>query len=132
MPQWPRRWGVRRGRAPQHTMSRSSPAHCSPHYGQPPDMLPHFFHLIGSDRFLTPTEVEQAAEPHPLTASAWELYASHFQGFTGATLDPLFHRLVHPATRMGSVRLDPGTAVLVIGTGPSLLAGIDAVKEMRG
>ena len=95
-------------------------------------MLPHFFHLIGSDRFLTPLEVEQAAEPHPLTTSAWDLYSSHFQGFTGATLDPLFHRLTHPAARMGSVRLDPGTAVLVIGTGPSLRAEIDAVKQMRG
>lgn len=95
-------------------------------------MLPHFFPLVGSDRYLTAAEVEQAAEVHPLTGSAWEIYGSHFQYFAGATIDPLFHRLAHPATRFGALRLDPGTAVVVVGNGPSLHQEIDALKRLQG
>ena len=95
-------------------------------------MLPHFFHLVGSDRYLTAREVERAAEVHPLTASAWEIYAAQFDGFTGATIDPLFHRLAHPARRSGALRLDAATAVVVVGNGPSLHAQIDALTALQG
>ncbi len=94
-------------------------------------MLPDFFHLIGSDRFLTSTEVERAVEPHALTACAWDVYVQSFQAFTGATLDPQFHRLTHPAARQGSVRVKPGTGVLVVGTGPSLLPAIGTLARLR-
>jgi hypothetical protein len=94
-------------------------------------MLPHFFRLVGSDRYLTALDVEQAAEVHPLTGAAWDVYTSHFDRFTGATLDPLFHRLGHPATRSGAVRLAPGTAVVVVGNGPSLHAQIDGLKALH-
>src|SRR5688572_21951139 len=70
-------------------------------------MLPDLFRLIGSDRCLTPEEVERATGPHSATRSAWEVYAAAFQGFTGATLDPDFNRLIHPAAQMGRVRLEP-------------------------
>jgi hypothetical protein len=95
-------------------------------------MLPHFFHLISSDRYLTAVDVEQAAEVHPLTGSAWEVYDTHFHGFTGATIDPLFHRLAHPATRFGALRLDAGTAVVVVGNGPSLHTQIEALERLQG
>jgi hypothetical protein len=94
-------------------------------------MLPPFFRLIGSDRYLTAAEVERAAEPHPLTAGAWEIYSRELQGFTGASLDPQFHRLAHPAGRVGSIRLEPAAAVLVVGTGPSLATHLGALTALR-
>lgn len=95
-------------------------------------MLPDLFRLIGSDRYLSAREVEQSSEPHPLSAAAWDVYASHFHGFTGAVIDPLFHALSHPSTRRGAVRLDPGTSVLVVGAGPSLKANLDGLKVLEG
>ena len=95
-------------------------------------MLPDLYRLIASDRFLSAEEVERAAEPHSATASAWEVYTTHFQGFTGATLDPDGARLQHPAISTGRVRVDDGTTVLVVGTDPSLDAQIDAIKTVRG
>ena len=95
-------------------------------------MLPELFRVIGSDRCFTPAEVDGAAEPHPLVATAWNVYRTHFRCFTGSTLDPQYHRLQHPATRTGSVRVDPDETVCVVGTGPSLLSQIDALKQARG
>jgi hypothetical protein len=94
--------------------------------------LPRFFHLIGSDRFLTPAEIEHAVGPHPLLSSAWDVYRHQFATFTGATLDPLFHRLPHPARRTGSLHLDPGTTVVVAGIGPSLRPNLTALQRIRG
>jgi hypothetical protein len=95
-------------------------------------VLPRFFPLVGSDRYLTRTELERAAGPHPLTESAWDVYQQHFGAFTGTTLDPLFHRLTHPGRRCGSVQLAPGTAVIIVGTGPSLRPNIAALKRLHG
>jgi hypothetical protein len=95
-------------------------------------MLPDLFRLIGSDRYLSSEEVDRAAAPHPATAQAWDVYAAQFQGFTGATIDPDFHRLLHPASLTGRLRLEPDTTVLVAGTGASLLTQIDAIKSVRG
>ena len=95
-------------------------------------MLPQFFHLIGSDRFLTSTDVERATESHPLAAAAWQVYEHHFHSFTGATLDPQFHRLSHPGARTGSLRLDSGTSVVVVGNGPSLRPNISGLKRLQG
>jgi hypothetical protein len=94
-------------------------------------MLPDLFRLIGSDRYLTATEVDRAAEPHSATAAAWDVYTSAFQGFTGATLDPDFSRLANPAARVGRIKLDAGTTVLVAGTEPSLLSHVEAIKAIR-
>jgi hypothetical protein len=94
-------------------------------------MLPDFFRLIGSDRYLSPAEVSRATEPHVLTESAWYVYTKHFHGFTGATLDPQFHRLSHPAMLTGRVRLGAETTVLVAGHGPSLLTAMHGIKRVR-
>jgi hypothetical protein len=94
-------------------------------------MLPDLFRLIGSDRYLSPAEVSRATEPHALTESAWYVYTKYFHGFTGATLDPQFHRLAHPATLTGRVRLGAETTVLVAGAGPSLLSAMHGVKRVR-
>jgi hypothetical protein len=95
-------------------------------------MLPAFLPAIGSDRYLTPTEVERASQPHPHIAAAWDVYTQFFQGFTGASLDPMFHRLAHPAVNLGSVHVEADTTVLVAGTGPSLRANIDAIRRAQG
>ena len=95
-------------------------------------MLPRFFELIGSDRFLTPAEVQHATEPHPLLSAAWDIYRQQFGAFTGAAIDPLFHRLSHPATRCGVVGLGNGTSVVIVGTGPSLEPNLDALKRLKG
>jgi hypothetical protein len=95
-------------------------------------MLPHFFRLIGSDRFLTMAHAEQALEPHPLLPVAWATYREHFQEFTGAALDPLFHRLTHPAPRVATLELETDAPVMVVGTGPSLRPNIAGLKRLRG
>ena len=95
-------------------------------------MLPDLFRVIGSDRCLTPADVDRADEPHPLVAPAWEVYRTHFGGFTGSTLDPQFHRLQHPATRTGTLKINPDETVLVVGTGPSLLAQVETLTRERG
>ena len=94
-------------------------------------MLPDLFRLIGSDRFLSAGEVERASGPHSGTAAAWDVYTTHFQRFTGATLDPDFARLRHPAVHTGRVKLAPDTTVLVVGADPSLDRQVAAVKALR-
>jgi len=94
-------------------------------------MIPDVFRVIGSDRCLTAADAEAAGGAHPLTASLWEVYAQHFRCFTGATLDPQFQYLAHPATKTGVVRVRAGEVVLVVGTGPSLHAHIDALVRVR-
>ena len=93
-------------------------------------MVPPFYQRIGTDRYLSTAPLAQA-DPHPLLPAAWDVYWRHFGGFTGSTLDPLFHRLSHPARQCGSVRLDPATSVVVAGTGPSLRAGIARLQAIR-
>jgi hypothetical protein len=94
-------------------------------------MLPRFFDVMGSDRCLTLSEVEHAVGPHPLTSAAWDVYQQQFGTFTGATLDPLFHRLTHPSRRAGSIHLESGTAVMIVGTGPSLQPNVEALRRLR-
>jgi hypothetical protein len=95
-------------------------------------MLPRFFHLLGSDRYLTPAEVERATDSHPLIPTAWDAYRQHFHEFAGTALDPLFHRLTHPSRRYGSIHLESGTAVVIVGTGPSLRRNIARLKQLEG
>ena len=94
-------------------------------------MLPPLFRLIGSDRFLSPEEVERADEPHSATALAWEIYETHFGGFTGAMLDPEFRRLTYPHTRLGRIRLSEQATVVVVGTDPSAESQLDDLIKLR-
>lgn len=95
-------------------------------------MVPELFGVVGSDRCLTAADARRDAARHPLTDAAWDIYQTHFRGFTGATLDPQFHRLSHPATRTGGITLASDETVVVVGTGPSLAAHLDALKRNRG
>lgn len=93
-------------------------------------MVPQFFQRIGTDRYLSTAPLAQA-DPHPLLPAAWDVYWRHFGGFTGSTLDPLFHRLAHPARWCGSIHLASTSSVVVVGTGPSLRANVERLREVR-
>lgn len=85
---------------------------------------------IGADRFVSPTEL-----PHGLADRrdelAWQIYTDEFDAFTGGSLDPLFRRLDHPATAVGSLHLEDDEAVLIVGTGPSLAAALPELSRVR-
>jgi hypothetical protein len=94
-------------------------------------MLPAFFNSIGADHWLTAADASATWYTHPLMPPTWEVYQAQFQGFTGATVDPQFHRLAHPASQVGSIGLEPGSSVVVVGTGPSLRTEIHALGLVR-
>ena len=82
-------------------------------------MLRRLIATIGADRHLTLDELELDARV-AVARPAWDAYQSHFDGFTGARLDPQFDRLDHPARHAGIPRVSAGTAVVIVGAGPSL------------
>ena len=87
---------------------------------------------IGSDRALTPQEIGDGGDPDvPAVARAWRLYDEHWRRFCGTRLDPQFWKLDLPVTRVGRLALSPGATVVVVGTGPSLRAGLDDLTRVR-
>ncbi len=94
-------------------------------------MLPSFFQAIGTDRYLSKAELVAVTGDHPDIATAWPLYQSAFEGFCETGLDPQFHRLRHPTRAVGSLTLDPGDAVLVVGTGPSTTQALPTLARMK-
>lgn len=83
---------------------------------------------IGLDQYLTMEECRKGSAS--ARSAAWTLYAEGFGRYCESRLDPLFHRLRHPATLMG--RLAPHPApVLVVGTGPSLAAALPDLRRLR-
>jgi len=76
-------------------------------------------------------ELRAAVGDHPQTTEAWWLYHAAFNGFCETGLDPLFHRLWHPARSVGSLASMQGEAVLVFGTGPSALEAMPSLVRMR-
>ena len=83
---------------------------------------------VGSDRYLTLEECPESTSP--LAQDAWDLYQSGFGGYCETRLDPLFHRLEHPATSAGRL-LANAAPVLVVGTGPSLAASATDLRRLR-
>lgn len=93
-------------------------------------MLPEFFGAIGSDRFLDLDELAKPGVGQRLPGHAlecWEIYQTCFDGYCESRLDPLFHRLTHPARVEGRIAIGAHEPVLVVGTGPS---AIDAMSEL--
>jgi hypothetical protein len=86
---------------------------------------------IGADRFTSLAEIESTSNGDAWARDAWSVYQQHFDGFTGAPLDPEFERFRHPATQAGSIELAANAAVLVIGTGPSLNVHAPALRAVR-
>ena len=94
-------------------------------------MLPEAFAVIGSDHHLDQHEVEARVGDHPHTAEMWQLYQDAFDGFCETQLDPLGHRLTLPVYATGRLVLDTTDSILVVGTGPSLLPALPALRRYR-
>jgi glycosyltransferase involved in cell wall biosynthesis len=85
---------------------------------------------VGADRYLTHAElpVEAAAA----TRTIWEIYDRLFGRFTGAGLDPLFHRFAHPpARRLAAPAFPRGVPMVIAGAGPSLDSSVDDLRRIR-
>ncbi len=85
---------------------------------------------VGADRYLTHAElpIEAAAA----TRIIWEVYDRLFGRFTGAGLDPLFHRFAHPpARRLASPAFPRGVPMVIAGAGPSLDSCVDDLRRIR-
>jgi GT2 family glycosyltransferase len=85
---------------------------------------------VGADRYLTHAElpVEAAAA----TRTIWEVYDRLFGRFTGAGLDPLFHRFAHPpARRLAAPAFPRGVPVVIAGAGPSLDHSVPELRRIR-
>ena len=93
--------------------------------------LPPFFAALGSDHFLTPDEAAAHSAPHAELDTAWRLYADLFGGFCGSRVDPHFWRHVNPARSLGTLTVDADATVIVVGTGPSLVRRLPALKRLR-
>jgi hypothetical protein len=74
---------------------------------------------VGSDRYLSLEECPEATSPW--AQETWQIYESGFGAYCESRMDPMFHRLEHPATLVGRL-LTSAAPVLVVGTGPSLAA----------
>jgi hypothetical protein len=85
-------------------------------------------HAVGSDRYLTLDECPENTSPW--AQEAWDLYQTRFGGYCETRLDPLFHRLEHPAHSVGRLQGD-AAPVLVVGTGPSLAASAGELRRLR-
>jgi hypothetical protein len=93
--------------------------------------LPQFFAAIGSDHHLWPAEVTAAIGPHAGFDAAWRLYQDLFGGFCGSRLDPHFARHTNPARQLGTLRVEAGTAAVVVGTGASLEPRLSTLRQLR-
>jgi hypothetical protein len=86
---------------------------------------------IGADRYSSLAEIVATSHGDAWAQDAWRVYDEHFDRFTGALLDPEFERFRHPAAQTGTLELRKDTAVLVVGTGPSLNVHGHALQAVR-
>lgn len=93
--------------------------------------LPDFFAALGTDHYLSPQEVAVATAPHAELDTAWRLYTDLFGGFCGSHSDPQFWRHESPAQQLGTLTVDSGSTVVVVGTGPSLESQLPLVRQLR-
>jgi hypothetical protein len=84
---------------------------------------------VGSDRYLSHAELP--AEAAARARAVWEVYDRMFGRFTGAGLDPLFHRLHHSTLTVALPVLPRGVPLVIVGTGPSLDGGAEELRRAR-
>jgi hypothetical protein len=87
---------------------------------------------VGADRYASRDELAWPSDRYTAWLDdVWHVYHEQFDGFTGSRLDPEFDRFTHPAQSWGSPRIDRGTTLLVVATGPSLAAEIEPLRRVR-
>ena len=85
---------------------------------------------VGADRYLTHAELP--VEAASATRTIWEVYDRLFGRFTGAGLDPLFHRFAHPpARRLAAPAFPRGVPMVIAGAGPSLDSAVEDLRRIR-
>lgn len=90
------------------------------------------FTRIGRDHALHAAELgPHDAEAAAIVEPMWTLYERHWRRFCGTRLDPLGATLEQPARLTGAVHADRGAAVVVAGTGPSLVTQLPALRRVR-
>lgn len=100
--------------------------------GRPREPILQAIQEIGLDAAMTPAELSSVIRrtPHVVRA-AWAAYERHWARFCGAHLDPQFWRLDHPARWAGMPISADGTPVVIVGTGPSLHAQAETLRQYR-
>ncbi len=88
------------------------------------------FGEIGADRYLSLDEVP-GHRRNEFVERAWSVYVEQFDAFTGAALDPMFHRIENPAHSRGGLCFGADSLALVVGTGPSSRSSLDAIMRSR-
>jgi hypothetical protein len=83
---------------------------------------------VGSDRYLSLEECPEATSPW--AQETWDLYQRGFGAYCETRIDPMFHRLEHPAMLVGRL-LTSAAPVLVVGSGPSLAASAADLRRLR-
>ena len=83
---------------------------------------------VGRDCFVAADEFVGASSS---AAAIWQTYRDQFDAFTGAHLDPQFHRFDHQHRQVGSLQVPADETVVVVGTGPSLAASARALHQVR-
>lgn len=87
---------------------------------------------LGRDHALTPGDVSGCARTYPdVLRAGWAVYDRHFQRFCGARLDPQFWRLESPVQWSGTPIVSDAAPMVLVGTGPSLLEGLDDLRRHR-
>jgi MoaA/NifB/PqqE/SkfB family radical SAM enzyme len=86
---------------------------------------------IGTDQYLSPEEIPAFSDDREFLQRAWNVYVQSFDAYTGANIDPLFYRFDNAHLPSGRIALQEHSAILVVGTGPSLKSGIQEVIRLR-
>lgn len=87
---------------------------------------------VGADQALVPEELGPLSpDAEAALPAVWAAYERHWQRFCGTRLDPMFSALCQPSCQTGLVRVTSAAPVVVVGTGPSLGAALDELRQRR-
>jgi hypothetical protein len=88
------------------------------------------FERIGRDHALSINELGGLGREAG-AAALWAAYDEHWRRFCGSRLDPQFWHLDHPTRWTGALTVSDAAPVVIVGTGPSLLAMLPSLRRVR-